>query len=101
MTTVKKLESHGSRKLARSPLWAAVQGVHRPGQPNQWPLLPVELVGSPRSSKVRDHEMEPKATKDDRIEDEPGFAQFIGCLKGQVRINGSLLSTGVKWDATR
>ncbi len=45
--------------------------------------------------------MEPKATKDDRTEDEPGFAQFIGRLKGQVRINGDLLSTGVEWDATR
>lgn len=100
MMTVKKLESRGSRKLSRSPLWAAVQGVHRPGQPNQWPLLPVEPVGSPCPADEMDREMEPGAVEDGRLEDEPGFAQFIGCLKGQVRINGDLLSTGVEWDAT-
>lgn len=38
--------------------------------------------------------------EDNRLEDEPGFAQFIGRLKGQVSINGDLLSTGVERDAS-
>jgi antitoxin (DNA-binding transcriptional repressor) of toxin-antitoxin stability system len=24
---------------------------------------------------------------------------LIGCLKGKIRVNGPILSTGVKWDA--
>lgn len=27
------------------------------------------------------------------------FAQFIGCLKGQVKARGKLHSTGTQWDA--
>jgi prevent-host-death family protein len=30
----------------------------------------------------------------------PGKA-LIGCLKGRIRVNGDLFSTGVKWDAER
>ena len=32
---------------------------------------------------------------------DPGFAQFIGCMKGQIKILDDDLSTGVVWDATR
>ena len=100
MMTVEKIEVRGSRKLAKSPLWAAVQGVHRPGHPDKLPLLPVEPVDSPCPPNVRDIEKEPEAVEGGRPEDERGFAQFIGCLKGQVRVNGDLLSTSVEWDAT-
>jgi prevent-host-death family protein len=27
------------------------------------------------------------------------WSQFIGCLKGKVKIRGDILSTGLKWDA--
>lgn len=27
------------------------------------------------------------------------FATLIGCLKGKIRIQGDILSTGLKWDA--
>lgn len=30
---------------------------------------------------------------------ERGFAQFIGCMEGKVKINGDIMSTGVEWDA--
>lgn len=98
--TVEKLEIRGTRKPAKSPLWAAVQGVHLSGHPDKWPLLPVEPVCSPCPPNAMGREKEPGAMEGGRLEDERGFAQFIGCLKGQVRINGDLLSTGVEWDAT-
>lgn len=30
---------------------------------------------------------------------DPGFAQFIGSMKGEIEIHGDILSTGVVWDA--
>ena len=27
------------------------------------------------------------------------FGQYIGCLEGQVKADGNVLSTGIKWDA--
>ena len=28
-----------------------------------------------------------------------GSADLIGCLKGKIKIKGSILSTGIRWDA--
>lgn len=30
---------------------------------------------------------------------ETGMAQFIGCMKGKIKIKGDIMSTGIKWDA--
>ena len=30
---------------------------------------------------------------------ESGMAQYIGCMKGKIKIKGNIMSTGIKWDA--
>lgn len=30
---------------------------------------------------------------------ETGMAQYIGCMKGKIKIKGDIMSTGIKWDA--
>lgn len=33
------------------------------------------------------------------VPNEPSFAQFVGCMKGEIEISGDILSTGVVWEA--
>ncbi len=30
---------------------------------------------------------------------ESGMGEFIGCMKGKIKIKGNIFSTGIKWDA--